>query len=63
MQNKYFTMDINIAYSIINMKLRDKYSSLEELCEDEDINMSELLKRLENENIVYSEEKNQLLNL
>ena len=30
----FLNMDINIAYSMINMKLRDFYSSLDDLCED-----------------------------
>ena len=32
--------------SVINMKLRDLYPSLEALCEDMDINMDELKGRL-----------------
>ena len=44
MKNKYLTMDINIAYSMLNMRLRDKYSSLSELCDDEDIDIEELLE-------------------
>ena len=36
----FLSMDINIAYSMINMKLRDFYSSLDDLCEDMDISLS-----------------------
>ena len=36
----FLTMDINIAYSMINMKLRDFYSSLDDLCDDMDISLS-----------------------
>ena len=39
----YFKMDINIAYSIINMKLRDKYSNLDELCSVENIDTDKLI--------------------
>ena len=38
----FLTMDINIAYSMVNMKLRDFYSSLDDLCEDMDISRGEL---------------------
>lgn len=43
----FLNMDINIAYSMINMKLRDVYSSLNDLCEDMDINKIELLEHFE----------------
>lgn len=57
----FLNMDINIAYSIINMKLRDFYSSLDDLCEDMDINKSELLKHFEGNGFVYNQEKNQFI--
>ncbi|MGY0394352.1 DUF4250 domain-containing protein [Fusobacterium sp. SYSU M8A802] len=59
MKNKYLTMDINIAYSMLNMRLRDKYSSLSELCEDEDIDMQELLEGLKAKGVLYNEDSNQ----
>lgn len=59
MKNKYLTMDINIAYSMLNMRLRDKYSSLSELCEDEDIDMEKLLEKLKDKGILYNENSNQ----
>ena len=37
MKYNYLTMDINIAYSMLNMKLRDFYSSIDILCEDEEV--------------------------
>lgn len=59
MKNKYLTMDINIVYSMLNMRLRDKYSSLSELCEDEDIDMEELLEGLKAKGVLYNEDSNQ----
>lgn len=59
MKNKYLIMDINIAYSMLNMKLRDKYSSLSELCDDEDIDMEELLNKFKEKNIIFNEDSNQ----
>ena len=59
MKNKYLTMDINIAYSMLNMRLRDKYSSLSELCDDEDIDIEELLERILSKGYRYDEDNNQ----
>lgn len=61
MKNKYLMMDINIAYSMLNMRLRDKYSSLVDLCEDEDIDIEELLKGMERRGYIYNQENNQFL--
>lgn len=61
MRNKYLSMDINIVYSMLNMRLRDKYSSLSDLCEDEDIDMEELLSGLKEQGLEYDEDKNQFI--
>ena len=42
MRHNYLTMDINIAYSMLNMKLRDFYSSIDALCEDEEVDKEAL---------------------
>ena len=63
MENKYLTMDINIAYSMLNMRLRDKYSSLSELCDDEDIDMKELIEGMLAKGYRYDEENNQFSSL
>ena len=55
----FLTMDINIAYSMINMKLRDFYSSLDELCEDMDISKGELTEHFENNGYIYNKNINQ----
>ncbi|WP_300394016.1 DUF4250 domain-containing protein [Fusobacterium sp.] len=57
----FLTMDINIAYSMINMKLRDFYSSLDNLCDDMDISKSELVERFEKNGYIYSENTNQFI--
>ena len=59
MKNKNLTMDINIAYSMLNMRLRDKYSSLSELCDDEDIDIEELLEGMLAKGYRYDEDSNQ----
>lgn len=59
MKSKYLMMDINIAYSMLNMRLRDKYSSLVELCEDEDIDLEELVNGMSEKGYIYNSETNQ----
>ena len=39
-------MDPNILLSVINMKLRDTFSSLEELCEDIDVSEKEICDKI-----------------
>ncbi|MBD5374982.1 MAG: DUF4250 domain-containing protein [Bacteroides sp.] len=48
--------DPAMLMSLINMKLRDSYSSLDELCDDMDISREELIKRLEEAGFEYSED-------
>lgn len=55
----FIKMDINIVYSMINMKLRDFYSSLDSLCEDMDIDKNELVEHFEKNGYIYDESKNQ----
>lgn len=57
----FLTMDINIAYSMINMKLRDFYSSLDDLCEDMDISRGELIEHFEKSGYIYNENTNQFM--
>lgn len=44
--------------SVINLKLRDYYPSLDALCEDMNIDKSRLCKRLAEAGFEYSEENN-----
>lgn len=45
--------------SYVNTQLRDNYSDLEDLCNNLNINKSELISKLENINYIYNEELNQ----
>lgn len=47
--------------SYVNLKLRDYYSSLEDLCENEDMEKQALLDKLSGIGYVYNEEKNQFV--
>ncbi|MDE7452950.1 MAG: DUF4250 domain-containing protein [Clostridia bacterium] len=47
-----------ILLSFINTKLRDEYSSLDELCDSLDIPCETILSRLDNLGYTYDEDKN-----
>lgn len=48
-----------ILLSFVNTALRDKYASLEAMCEDLDINVSEIEAKLSSINYVYDSDSNQ----
>ncbi|MBO4985136.1 MAG: DUF4250 domain-containing protein [Bacteroides sp.] len=50
--------DPMMLYSYVNMKLRDCYSSLNELCEDLQLNRAELERKLKEVGFEYNPEKN-----
>ena len=47
--------------SFVNMKLRDKYESLDDMCEDLDILSSEVIEKLAKIDYHYDVEKNQFI--
>ena len=47
--------------SFMNLKLRDYYSNLEQLCEDLDVNQEEITAKLESIDYRYDREKNQFV--
>lgn len=53
-------MPIELIVSIINTYLRSKYSSLEVLCEIEDLDFVELTNKLSNNNYEYCQNSNQI---
>ena len=50
-----------MLYSVINLKLRDFYPSLDALCEDMNVDKKELLEKLRGVGFEYSEEANQFV--
>ncbi len=50
-----------ILLSYVNTKLRDEYSSLDELCGALDADKEELVRKLETVGYTYDEEKNRFL--
>ena len=53
--------DAVMLLSVINTKLRDHYSNLQELCEDLDISRKELEEKLDVIDYSYDEELNQFV--
>ena len=47
--------DPMLLLSVVNMKLRDEYGSLEELCEDLELDKNELEEKLSALGFVYDE--------
>lgn len=50
--------DTAILLSVVNMKLRDSYSSLGAFCEDNELSEEELCRTLEAAGYKYNAEKN-----
>ena len=53
--------DPMILLSVINMKLRDSYAGLDELCEDMEVDREMIEKKLEQIDYRYDEETNQFI--
>ena len=50
--------DPMMLFSVINMKLRDFYPSLDSLCEDLNVSKEEIVNRLQAIGFEYNEEQN-----
>lgn len=51
-------IDPMMLFSFINMKLRDNYSSLDELCDDMHLQKEMLVQKLKSAGFEYSQENN-----
>ena len=51
--------DPYMLYSFVNLKLRDEYGSLEELCAEYDADAGELTEKLQAAGFEYDREQNQ----
>lgn len=56
-------MDKNMFLSIVNMKLRDEFGDIEDLCSFYEIKKEELLQKLKEFNLYYEREINQIKNI
>lgn len=59
--NDWEKIDSNILVSLINTKLRNNYSSLDELCEDLNINRNQLENKLKKIDYYYNTTRNQFI--
>ena len=50
--------DPMMLFSMVNMKLLDCYSSLDELCEDMNVDKDSLIRKLNSVGFEYSQENN-----
>lgn len=57
--SNYLTMDINILFSIINMKLRDEEGDLQALCQRYQLDSAQLSQRLADKGWHYNASLNQ----
>lgn len=53
--------DPAMLLSFVNLKLRDNYKSLEEMCDDLDINSEDIIKSLNSIDYEYDRETNQFV--
>ncbi len=51
--------DINIMLSMLNMKLRDEFSSLDSLADYYSVNKNDILNRMKDGGFSYNEDENQ----
>lgn len=50
-----------MLFSVLNTKLRDRYASLDALCEDMDVSKEELIERLSKAGFEYHAELNKFI--
>ena len=53
--------DPMMLLSVVNMKLRDAYVSLDALCDDLDVRQEDIVDRLAEVGYAYSKERNQFV--
>jgi hypothetical protein len=51
--------NVDILYSFLNMKLRDKYINIEALCDDMEVDQAQLLTQMSQAQYSYNRERNQ----
>ncbi|KGK87668.1 DUF4250 domain-containing protein [Clostridium sp. HMP27] len=60
-KDKLLNMDSYILFSVINMKLRDEFLNLDDLCKTYDIKENEIKDKLEKVGFHYNEATNQFI--
>lgn len=59
MQAITVSMDVNLLYSLINMKLRNEYQDLHDLCLGLDLDQTQLVEKLASKGYHFCEESKQ----
>lgn len=59
----FLKMDSNMFLSIVNMKLRDEFESIEDFCNYYDISLDDILNRLDELKLKYHRDINQVKSL
>lgn len=60
-RDEIFSRDVFILLSIVNMKLRDFYTSLEQYCYEEEVDKKALEERFKQEGYSYNKERNSFI--
>ena len=50
-----------ILFSYVNTKLRDFYKDLDTFCDMEDVNINDIIEKLDSVGFIYDSEKNQFI--
>lgn len=62
-REQLMVMDKNILLSLINMKLRDEFRSLEDLCKEYDIDEFDIENKLKSIGYKYNKNNNQFISV
>lgn len=62
-REELLSMDPNILLSLINMKLRDYYDSIESLSDDMDVSPNEIISKFEKLGYTYNRSVNQFVTI
>ena len=57
--NNFATMDVNMLLSLVNMKLRDHYADLDDLCRAQDLDKEARIARLASGDFHYQPDQRQ----
>lgn len=57
----YIPQDPDMLLSFVNMKLRDQYDSLQELCSDNDLDINEIVSKLKSVGFEYQSDTNNFI--
>ena len=62
-REEIFNRDFFILLSMVNMKLRDYYKTLEDYCYEEEVDREALEERFKEQGYIYNEQNNSFIQL